>query len=858
MTLLGHAANYVPLEVAGFNEDLIAEGSNTTAMATTSTRLDFSNVTYGDHALYSQGFCSSISGPAPQGLPVSGSFASDSNPHIRYQLAPYTQNNALLLRSASDTGGGGVTQGTLTLVSPDTFSDLAILGTSSMGDTLLVATLSFSDGSSTTVSLSFYDWFYHSGGAISGFGRVSRDNDQYEAAGMMDDPTLYEQILHLSSADQARVLRSVSFTWSSSSGVRCAIFGLSAVTARPLWHVDANAHIEMYRKRDANVRFVDPWGIAPGGLPVEVRQIRHEFGFGSSINSKVLSNPNYAAFFRTNFEWAVFENEATWPYTEPAADSVSYATADAIGAWCESKHIRLRGDCVFEERDSGIPFWLRDLSDSNLLTTLERHLNSVVPHFRGRFQQWDVNNEMLHGGYLTNRLGAWVRPWMFQQVRALDPDVRLFVNDYDVVEGGLTDQYKQMVQELVASGAEINGLGVQGHFGSSVDADAISSRMDSLAQLGLPLWITEYDSVSADEYARAINLDTLYRMAFSKPSVEGILMWSFWAGSHWRGSDAAIVNTDWTLGAAGRRYQALLAEWTTRTNLVTDASGRVRWRGFHGDYELLVTLPNGAVLKRPLSLPTGDGPLGADIVLDPREAPLVPAGALWQYLDTGAVPPSNWNTLAFQEASWPSGPAQLGFGGGDEATLINSNRSRVTTYFRRAFTVDEPGLWTGLLLRLLREDGAVVYLNGTEILRSNLPPGPLLASTFALTEANRSDGTTNFYTTAVDLSLLRRGLNVLAVEIHQCGTNNPGLSFDLELLGTQSTTPPKLTATLAGAGFRLTWPAWGLDFTLYSASNLTPPVAWSPVANAMSLSSGLNTISVDAMGESRFFRLQRQ
>jgi hypothetical protein len=99
---------------------------------------------------------------------------------------------------------------------------------------------------------------------------------------------------------------------------------------------------------------------------------------------------------------------------------------------------------------------------------------------------------------------------------------------------------------------------------------------------------------------------------------------------------------------------------------------------------------------------------------------------------------------------------------------------------------------------------------------------------------------------------------VLAVEIHQCGTNNPGLSFDLELLGTQSTTPPKLTATLAGAGFRLTWPAWGLDFTLYSASNLTPPVAWSPVANAMSLSSGLNTISVDAMGESRFFRLQRQ
>jgi hypothetical protein len=83
------------------------------------------------------------------------------------------------------------------------------------------------------------------------------------------------------------------------------------------------------------------------------------------------------------------------------------------------------------------------------------------------------------------------------------------------------------------------------------------------------------------------------------------------------------------------------------------------------------------------------------------------------------------------------------------------------------------------------------------------------------------------------------------------------LYFAVKGLPFPSATPPKLTATLAGTGLSLTWPASGLDFTLYSASNLTPPVGWFAVTNAMCLSNSLNTIRVDATGRCAFFRLQQ-
>ena len=106
------------------------------------------------------------------------------------------------------------------------------------------------------------------------------------------------------------------------------------------------------------------------------------------------------------------------------------------------------------------------------------------------------------------------------------------------------------------------------------------------------------------------------------------------------------------------------------------------------------------------------------------QSTFIPSGANWRFLDTGVALASDWRTLGFDDSLWPSGPAQLGYGDGDEATLVgygpNASTKYITTYFRRVFTVPDPNAVAGLKLELLRDDGAVVYLNGTEVARSNL------------------------------------------------------------------------------------------------------------------------------------------
>jgi hypothetical protein len=168
-------------------------------------------------------------------------------------------------------------------------------------------------------------------------------------------------------------------------------------------------------------------------------------------------------------------------------------------------------------------------------------------------------------------------------------------------------------------------------------------------------------------------------------------------------------------------------------------------------------------------------------------AALVPTGAVWKYFDQTNNLGTAWRAPGYDDHGWSNGPAQLGFGDGDEATVITSNR-QITTCFRRTFLAT-PGSFTNLTLRLLRDDGGIVYLNGVEVFRSNMPMGPVDYLTLA-TNALPGDETTVFYAAPVAPALLVAGENLLAVEIHQASAASSDLSFALELVGLS---PPQTT-----------------------------------------------------------------
>ena len=155
---------------------------------------------------------------------------------------------------------------------------------------------------------------------------------------------------------------------------------------------------------------------------------------------------------------------------------------------------------------------------------------------------------------------------------------------------------------------------------------------------------------------------------------------------------------------------------------------------------------------------------------------LIPLGAEWRYLDDGSDQGTAWREPDFDDSGWQSGPAELGFGEGDEATVIT--RGAITYYFRHSFTADSTGA-VALEVNLRRDDGAIVYLNGSEIVRSNMPAGVVGYQTRAMTA---SDDGNVLHRYPVPVDSLADGGNVLAVEVHQTSTSSSDVSFDLSLV----------------------------------------------------------------------------
>lgn len=183
--------------------------------------------------------------------------------------------------------------------------------------------------------------------------------------------------------------------------------------------------------------------------------------------------------------------------------------------------------------------------------------------------------------------------------------------------------------------------------------------------------------------------------------------------------------------------------------------------------------------------------VGSGAGADPQ---LIRRGANWSYSADRAEPSGSWADLPYDDTGWNSGPAPIGYGDGDEATElaaaeIGPDDDRTSTvYFRHEFEVSDPAEISELTLNLQRDDGAVVYLNGGEVDRSNMDAGAVDYSTRAAGSAGNSTEENTYYEIPLPpsaLPLLRPGSNVLAVEIHQSSLTSSDLSFDLDLLATR-------------------------------------------------------------------------
>jgi hypothetical protein len=200
-------------------------------------------------------------------------------------------------------------------------------------------------------------------------------------------------------------------------------------------------------------------------------------------------------------------------------------------------------------------------------------------------------------------------------------------------------------------------------------------------------------------------------------------------------------------------------------------------------------LPGGAVNPDAILAPfENDIPTPQDFIV---------TGDDWKYLDDGSDQGTAWRASGFDDNSWSSGPSELGYGDSgpqgqttvvgfvDTDPVLSADQRNATTYFRRKVTLSDPGAYSFFIIRLKYDDGAAVYANGIEVLRTDTLPANAAFDTYATSRAPNENAYFDF---TIPSSAFVDGENTLAVEIHNERPGSSDISFDLILRGEIDTT----------------------------------------------------------------------
>lgn len=153
--------------------------------------------------------------------------------------------------------------------------------------------------------------------------------------------------------------------------------------------------------------------------------------------------------------------------------------------------------------------------------------------------------------------------------------------------------------------------------------------------------------------------------------------------------------------------------------------------------------------------------------------------AEWKYYDSKDAPAKEWNQMKFDDSSWKVGKASLGYGNGDEKTKI-AHENISTAYFRKKIKITESPQGK-VVIGLNVDDGAVVYLNGKEVCRLNMPRGRVEHSTLALYSVWKEEEKRFLYFFIEKTDLIAGKENLIAVQVHQARVGSPDMKFALEM-----------------------------------------------------------------------------
>lgn len=389
--------------------------------------------------------------------------------------------------------------------------------------------------------------------------------------------------------------------------------------ANALWRAAAKARIRKIRMGNLSVMVTDAGGRPVPGASVHFAMQKHRFHFGTFVGHNIANSvgpdaDKTRAMFLKSFNFATSPIYwGDWAWGNP---SWRKNYIDSM-AWLHAHGIAFRAHPIVYPNEGGTPSYVKaHIGDKAAVAdAVLGHVREVVPYLvKYGACCSDAVNEPRTGQYLPSIAGDDIFLKIYRTAHALAPNLKLFVNDYGIISGGGENQknldyYHHWIEDMLAKGAPLGGIGIQGHFGADLtDPARVIAILDDFGKYNLPIQITEFDVDTTDEAAQADYTRDMLTAAFSQPATDAFVIWGFWEGDDWK-PDAAMLRSDWSEKPNYKVWMKLIYhDWWTDETKPTGVDGMAQTRAFYGDYRITVTA-TGKTVVRDLSFAPGTGTL---------------------------------------------------------------------------------------------------------------------------------------------------------------------------------------------------------------------------------------------------------
>jgi endo-1,4-beta-xylanase len=294
------------------------------------------------------------------------------------------------------------------------------------------------------------------------------------------------------------------------------------------------------------------------------------FAAWDPVRKEVMSpfddDKRYRRHLAKQFNVVTPENVMKWDHLRPGLFGFDFWKADDVVEFAEDNNQFVHGHTLVWHQ--ALPDWLSDgtWTKRELKAILREHIQTVVGHFAGRVQHWDVVNEAIDDDSGTLRETLWSRlgnpryiKKAFRWARKTDPEAFLCYNDYNHADMEGWQQQKsdavyEMVKDLVDSGVPIDCVGFQFHVDSNFRQTAVAENFRRYARLGLQVQVTELDVrlqepiTQADLNAQAAIYQEIADLCLDAPNCTALIMWGFtdrysWVPDFFDGWNDATIMT---------------------------------------------------------------------------------------------------------------------------------------------------------------------------------------------------------------------------------------------------------------------------------------------------------------------------